>query len=31
VTDKSNNYFIFGSFYAVEAFLKKIKYNIKNQ
>ena len=31
LTDKNNNYFIFGSFYAVEAFLKKIKYNIKNQ
>ena len=31
LTDKSNNYFIFGSFYAVEAFLEKIKYNIKNQ
>jgi len=31
LVDKDNNYFIFGSFYAVEAFLKKIKYNIKNQ
>jgi len=31
LTHKNNNYFIFGSFYAVEAFLKKIKYNIKNQ
>ena len=25
------NYFVFGSFYVVEAFLKKIKFNIKNQ
>ncbi len=31
LTSKNNNYFIFGSFYAVEAFLEKIKYNIKNQ
>jgi dihydrofolate synthase/folylpolyglutamate synthase len=31
LTQENNNYFIFGSFYAVEAFLKKIKYNIKNQ
>jgi len=26
-----SNYFVFGSFYVVEAFLKKIKFNIKNQ
>ncbi|SFV58670.1 Dihydrofolate synthase @ Folylpolyglutamate synthase [hydrothermal vent metagenome] len=31
LTNKNNNYFIFGSFYVVEAFLEKIKYNIKNQ
>ena len=29
--NKNNNYFIFGSFYVVEAFLKKIRYSIKNQ
>lgn len=29
--DRDNRYFIFGSFYVIEAFLNKIKYNIKNQ
>lgn len=29
--DENNRYFIFGSFYVVEAFLNKIKYNIENQ
>jgi len=28
---KSENYFVFGSFYVVEAFLKKIEFNFKNK
>lgn len=28
---KDKNYLVFGSFYTIEAFLNKIKYNIKNQ
>jgi dihydrofolate synthase/folylpolyglutamate synthase len=29
--DKHNNYFVFGSFYVIEAFLKKTKFSIKNK
>ena len=29
--EKGNHYFVFGSFYVIEAFLKKIKYSIKNK
>ena len=29
--DNNENYFVFGSFYVVEAFLKKIEFNFKNK